>query len=222
VTERGSNASQPRRRPMRVDARRNRERLLRAAIQVVIEHGVDAPLDEVARRAGVGIATLYRRFPDRSALLRAMALDVLARVAQEARAALAEQADPFQTLGRCLHRALDLQIAAVMPVLDVQLDLAQDDQLQQAREELADLFSTIVGRAHDNGSLRADVGLGDIGLMVIRLARPLPGSFTREFDDAAAHRQLDILLDGLRAGGSAGRVAPEDRSRRWTDVRGQP
>ena len=64
------------RRGLRADARRNREHVLAAAREVFVEQGADAPLDEIARRAGVGIATLYRRFPDRAALLRAVALDV--------------------------------------------------------------------------------------------------------------------------------------------------
>jgi AcrR family transcriptional regulator len=70
--------------------------------------------------ARVGIATLYRRFPDRVALTRAVALYVLVQVAAEARAAVAEERDAFQALRRYLHRALDLRIAAVMPVRDGQ------------------------------------------------------------------------------------------------------
>jgi AcrR family transcriptional regulator len=182
---------------VRVDARRNRERLLMAARDGFVEQGVDVPLEEVAQRAGVGIATLYRRFPDRVALMRAVALHVLVQVAAEARAALAEESDGFRALARYLHRALDLRIAAVMPVLDGQVDIEHDEELAQARDELAALFEAIVRAAWRSGQLRTEVGPGDVGLMVIRLARPLPGAFTREFDDAAAHRQLDIMLDGL-------------------------
>ena len=187
---------------MRADARRNRERLLAAARDVFVEQGVDAPLEDVARRAGVGIATLYRRFPDREALMCAVALDVLRRVTDEARAVLAEETDGFHGLSRYLHRALDLRIAAVMPILGGQFDIRGHDELRVARDTLAPLFETIVARARAGG-LRADVGLGDIGLMVIRLARPLPGSFPRDLDAAAAHRQLDIVLDGLRTGAGA-------------------
>jgi AcrR family transcriptional regulator len=189
---------------MRVDALRNRERLLKAARDVFVEQGVEVALEDVAQRAGVGIATLYRRFPDRSALMRAVALDVLVQVTAEARAALAEESDSFRALARYLHRSLDLRIAAVMPVLDGQVDIEHDEALKQARDELAALFEAIVRAAWRGGQLRTDIGLGDIGLMVIRLARPLPGAFAREFDDAAAHRQLDILLDGLRGGHAAG------------------
>ncbi len=155
-------------------------------------------MEDVAQRAGVGIATLYRRFPDRGALMRAVALHVLVQVAAEARAALAEESDSFRALARYLHRSLDLRVAAVMPVLDGRVDIEHDDELKQARDELGSLFEAIVRAAWRSGQLRTDVGLGDVGLMVIRLARPLPGAFTREFDDAAAHRELDIMLDGLR------------------------
>ena len=61
------------------------------------------------------------------------------------------------------------------------------------------MYEAIVRRAREHG-LRPDVGAGDLGLMVIRLSRPLPGTFPRGFDDDLAHRQLDILLDGLRVG----------------------
>src|SRR5437870_4758030 len=99
----GRNPSVSRRRGLRADAMRNRAHVLAAARDVFVEHGADAPLDEIARRAGVGIATLYRRFPDREALLRAVALDVLARTGDEARAAEAEEPDPFGALGRYMH-----------------------------------------------------------------------------------------------------------------------
>lgn len=205
---------------MRVDAQRNRELLLVAARDVFVEQGVDAPLEDVTRRAGVGIATLYRRFPNRMALMRAVALDVLQRVTDEARAALAEETDGARTLARYLHRSLDLRIAAVMPALDGRLDIEGDDEVRGARDALAPLFGLIVDRARAAG-LRTDVGQGDIGLMVIRLAQPLHGRFSREVDDAAAHEQLDVMLAGLFAPTTstshvrrAGRSLAEVRNRR--------
>jgi AcrR family transcriptional regulator len=201
-----SSGGAPRR--LRADARRNRERLLAAARDLFVEQGADVPLEEVARRAGVGIATLYRRFPDRGALVREVALDVLARVTWEARAALAEEPDAFRALGRYLHRALDLRIAAVMPLLEDRLAIEEDAELRRARDELGDLYVHMVGEAQRRGLLRADVGLGDIGLLVIRLARPFPGLLPRSMDDTLAHRHLDLLLDGLRASSRAAASAP--------------
>src|SRR5881227_1235599 len=121
-------------RPLRADARRNREQLMAAARDVFVEQRPDAPLDEIARRAGVGIATLYRRFPDRAALLRAVALDVLARAAHEAGTAEAEEADPFAALARYMHRALDLRISAVMPALLGHISF-EDEEVRVARQK---------------------------------------------------------------------------------------
>src|SRR5437588_440934 len=104
-------------RPLRADARRNREQLLAAARDVFVEQGPGAPLDEIARRAGVGIATLYRRFPDRESLMRAVVLDVLGQVGHQARLAQAEEPDALAALVRYMHRALDVRIAAVIPAL---------------------------------------------------------------------------------------------------------
>src|SRR5712691_799585 len=130
----GRISSESRRRGLRADARRNLEHVLAAAREVFVEQGADAPLDEIARRAGVGIATLYRRFPDREALVRAVALDVLARTAHEARSAEAEEADPFDGLARYMHRALDLRISAVMPALLGRISF-EDEELRVARQQ---------------------------------------------------------------------------------------
>src|SRR5512142_3136850 len=75
---------------LRADASRNRERILAAARDVFVEEGAGAPLEDIAKRAGVGIATLYRRFPDRESLMRGVVLNVLGRSTDEARLALAE------------------------------------------------------------------------------------------------------------------------------------
>jgi AcrR family transcriptional regulator len=93
---------------LRADARRNRDQILLAARDVFIERGPDAALDEVARRAGVGNATLYRRFPDRRSLLRAVLVDVFRRVGDEARLALVEESDPFEALARYMPRLATL------------------------------------------------------------------------------------------------------------------
>lgn len=102
-------------RPLRADARDNRRRLLDAARDVFIELGPGAPLEEIARRAGTGIATLYRRFPDRHALIRDVVVDALRRTTDEARQAMEEEPDPFGALARYMHRAVDVRTAAVIP-----------------------------------------------------------------------------------------------------------
>ena len=182
---------------LRADARENRERILLAARQVFADQGPDAPLEEIARRAGVGIATLYRRFPDRQALLRGVALDGWRRAAQEARQALAEEPDAFQALARYMHRALDLRIGAVMPLLAGEIPL-EEEEIARHRAEGSASLQHMIDRAQAEGTLRRDVAFGDVGLLVIRLSRPYISPFPRDLDDRLAHRQLDLLLDGLR------------------------
>ena len=182
---------------MRADARRNRERLLAAARDVFVDQGPDAPLDAISAAAQVGIGTLYRRFPDRRALIRAVALDVLGLAAEEARLALTEEPDAFQALARYLHRALDLRISAVMPALLDHIP-PDDEEIALIRTHSWGLFQHLIDRAHAAGTLRADATFADIGLLLVRLARPLPGPIPRDLDNRLAHRHLELLLDGLR------------------------
>jgi AcrR family transcriptional regulator len=183
---------------LRADARRNRAQVLLAARDVFVEQGPDAPLDDVARRAGVGIATLYRRFPDRESLMRAVALDVLGRVGAEARQALDEEPDAFHALARYMHRALDFRIAAVMPTMLGRIPLDEDEEIARAREFAVEPVQRMIELAQGEGSLRPDVAFGDVGLMLVRISRPLPGAFPRELNDQLAHRHVDLLLQGLR------------------------
>lgn len=183
---------------LRADARRNLDRILVAARDVFVEQGPDAPLDEVARRAGVGIATLYRRFPDRQALARGVALYVWRQVTQEAQLALAEEPDAFQALARYMHRALDLRIGAVMPLLTS--DLPVDEEVRVVREQSVEPVQRMIDTTQAEGTLRPDVTFADTGLLLIRLSRPLSG-LPRALDDAIAHRHLDLVIGGLRMGG---------------------
>lgn len=101
----------------RADALRNRERIVAAAREILVESGPDVPLDEIARRAGVGNATLYRHFPDRSALILEVVHSVMARTADQAQRAAAEEADAFVALSRFVHAAADERIGALCPLL---------------------------------------------------------------------------------------------------------
>ncbi len=218
--EADATSSVPQRR-MRADALRNRERLLDATRDALIELGASAPLDDIARRAGVGIGTLYRRFPDRPALLRQVALDLLDRSAHEARTALAEEPDAFSALARYMHRALDLRIAAAMPVVVGELQMDHDEALVAARQASIERIDQIIARAHADGSLRQDVASGDIGLLLVRLTRPLPGPFPPGMHDRLAHRHLDLVLSGLRSANPA-RVSLPEPAMTLEDLRDMP
>jgi AcrR family transcriptional regulator len=182
---------------LRADARRNRERILVAARDVFVEQGADAPLEEVATRAGVGIGTLYRRFPDRAALARAVVLEALTRVVAEARLAMEEEPDAFRALARYMHRALDLRVSAVIPALLGRVPLVEDPEISRMREASARLIEELITRAQTAGALRPDVTFADITLLLVRLARPLPGPVSPAMDIDLAHRQLALYLDGL-------------------------
>ena len=186
------------RRPLRADARDNRRRLIEAARDVLIERGPAAPLEEIARRAGTGIATLYRHFPDRQALIRDVILDAMQRTTDEARQAAAEEPDPFRALARYMHRAIDVRTAAVIPALLAEAPF-DDEEIRQARQTGAAELEALTGAAHQAGTLRGDVTSGDIGLLIVRLSRPLPGGFPPETNNSLSHRHLDLLIDGLRA-----------------------
>jgi AcrR family transcriptional regulator len=189
-------------RRLRADARRNHEQLLAAARDVVVERGAGAPLEEVARRAGVGIGTLYRRFPDRTALLRAVVVDALQQSSRAAEEALAEETDGFSALSRYMHAALEFRVSAVIPVVLDSLDL-QDEEVGAAREASAALVQRIVDAANADGSLPEDITFGDVGTVLVRLSRPLPGPVPPEVDARLAHRHLDLFLAGMRAGRDA-------------------
>jgi AcrR family transcriptional regulator len=184
----------PKPRRTRADALRNREQILRAAVDLMVEQGPTAPLEMIARRAGVGIATLYRHFPDRTVLLRKVALDCLTQSAAAAKAALEEEPDAFTALARYLHDAIDLRIGVVMPMITDRVPM--DEEVQAARDESRRRFAEIVQAAHEEGSLRPDVGSGDIGLLVTRMALPLP-AISPEDNHRLSHRHLELVLDGL-------------------------
>lgn len=190
-------------RSARADAAENRRRLLVAARDVFVEQGPGAALEEISRRAGCGIATLYRRFPDRGALMRAVVLDALERTVEQAREAADEEPDRFAALVRYMHAALDIRAAAVIPALLGSVALEDDAELARARERGARNVQYLIDAAHRDGTLRPDVTFGDIGTLIVRLSRPLPGAFTSEQNTALAHRHLDLLVDGLRATAAA-------------------
>lgn len=182
---------------MRADAERNRRRLLDAACEAFLDQGPEASLEAIARAAGVGIGTLYRHFPDRSRLLRALAHDVITRTAAEADAALEAEPSAFDALRRYLHRALDVGVP-VMSRIHMLID--KDDEYRAWADAGVSALHRIFSQARREGSLRPDVEFADVGTVLVRFARPIGGGFTPALERPVAHRQLDIYVDGLRAG----------------------
>lgn len=183
----------------RADALRNRERIVTAAREMFVEHGPDVPLDEIARRAGVGNATVYRNFPDRDALVREVVCSVLDRTVRAAQQALAEGGDAFDALERFVHAAADERISALCPMVTSTFDQFHPD-LEAARERVERIVGDLMERAKLAGLLRADVGVGDLMVAVAQLSRPPAGTGCLSADPFV-HRHLQLFLDGLRAPG---------------------
>ncbi|OKH97808.1 TetR family transcriptional regulator [Streptomyces sp. CB02923] len=191
----GARAATPQPR-LRADALRNRERIIGAAREAMVEFGAEIPLDEIARRAGVGNATLYRHFPDRLELIHHVTLSVMDRTADKAECALAEESDAFRALRRFVFAAVEERIGALCPLLSDGVDTNHPDLLA-ARERLEGAVEALMGAARDSGQLRTDIAVGDLMVALTQLTRPLPGSGCTDFD-RFVYRHLVLFLDGLR------------------------
>jgi AcrR family transcriptional regulator len=186
-------------------ARRNHELLLAAAVEVFAERGVDAPLEEIARRAGVGVGTLYRHFPNREALVEAIFDRRIGELVAVARSAAAEP-DGWAALVGFLERTLELQ-AGDRVLKDVLMRYPPGaGRVASARRELRGLFEQVLERARAQGSLRPDFTLSDLALLVWSFG-PLIEA-TAEAAPNAWRRHLHLLLDGLRADSATPRPEP--------------
>lgn len=190
---------------LRADAVRNRERILAAARQAMVESGAEVSLDDIARRAGVGNATLYRHFADRRELIHHVMLAVTSRAADAAERALAEEPDAFQALRRFVHDAVEERIGALCPLLSEAVD-PDHPELLAVRRRLEKAVEVVMAAGRDAGLLRRDIALGDVMVALTQLTRPLPGPRPGGGSgggcavfDAFAHRHLELFLDGLRA-----------------------
>jgi AcrR family transcriptional regulator len=161
------------------------------------EFGPDVPLDEIARRAGVGNATVYRNFPDRDALVREVVCSVMDRTTEAAEIALTETGDAFEALERFVHTAADERLSALCPMIQSTFDQNHPD-LEAARVRCEELVVELMNRAKAAGQLRTDVDSGDLLIVVAQLSRPPAGTACFQID-RFVHRHLQLFLDGLRA-----------------------
>ncbi|MBT3165967.1 TetR/AcrR family transcriptional regulator [Streptomyces sp. Vc74B-19] len=181
----------------RADALRNRERIVTAAREMFVEFGPEVPFDEIARRAGVGNATVYRNFPDRASLVREVVCSVMDRTVQAAEQALSETGDAFEALERFAHAAADERISALCPMISSTFDQSHPD-LEDARRRVESLAVQLMDRARAAGQLRDDVEYGDLLVGVAQLSRPPAGTGCGSAD-RFVHRHLQLFLDGMRA-----------------------
>jgi AcrR family transcriptional regulator len=182
-------------RAMRADARRNREKVLSAARQVMARKGLDAQMEEIARRAGVGVGTVYRHFPTKEDLVEALAGARFERLAELARDAL-EKEDPWAAFEEFMRSAAKIQAGdlALSEVLT-----SRPEMMQRGAEAVGmlDLTAEIMERAKASGELRSDAHPTDVPMMMCALAG------TCRSPKMDPKRYIAIVIDGLRAPGSS-------------------
>jgi AcrR family transcriptional regulator len=185
-------------RPLRRDAERNRQRILEAAAELFAERGLSVTLDDIAHRAGVGVGTVYRRFPDKEQLIDALfddRMQVLVALAEECLG----QPDPWEGLAAFMERGLDLQ-AADRGLKDLLTCTAHGrERVSGGRERLAPLVEQLLRRAQDAGVARADVRHTDMALVHLMVGAIMDA--TGDVRPEVWRRLLQIVLDGLRAEG---------------------
>jgi len=187
-------------RPLRADARRNRERVLAAARAVFAESGREAQMDDVARRAEVGVGTVYRHFPTKETLIEAIAVDAFEQIAKRAGEAL-ELDDPWDGVVQTLWAGAEL-LAADRALSEVLAEMAGPVPVpQEIQQALNENVSELLRRAQAAGKLRPDVVLDDIPMLMCGI-----GAATRKAHvcPGAWRRHLTIVIDGLRASGASG------------------
>ena len=195
---------QPRRR-LRADAVRNRDAIVAVARDVFAEQGLEAPLELIAARAGVGIATLYRRFPTREKLVAAALTEKVAEYAEAAEQALAV-ADPWSGFAGFVQRICELQ-ASDRGLSDLlSMTLSADEQIEQLRRTANDRVITLIERAKTDGTLRQDFAGEDLVLLLIATAAVM--HVTGADAPAAWRRFVALALDAFRRQDSPGLPEP--------------
>ncbi|NBH10121.1 TetR/AcrR family transcriptional regulator [Amycolatopsis sp. SID8362] len=185
---------------LRADARRNRDQILAAAKTIFATSGAEAPMEEIARAAGVGVGTLYRRFPDRDALIRAVAMDNFERVLVDAKVIAAEETSSWRALERLLRQSVELQLSVQLAMVSPRalVILKSDPEVRRLRDEILDVLDGFVDGAQAEGKLREDVGAGDIAILFATLLRQMRAK-SPDVAEMAARRCVGIMIDGLSA-----------------------
>jgi AcrR family transcriptional regulator len=180
---------------MRADARRNYERLLRAADAAFVDLGAEAPLEEIARRAGVGIGTLYRHFPTRQALLEAVFRDEFEAMRAEGERLLSSPS-PGDAFARWLRVVLD-HTAAYRGLSASVMSAMRDDktELSTSMKGVHEAGAALLARAQRDGAVRSDLDSAAVFQLVCAI-----GVATEQAPDRAAQAEqlLSVVIDGMR------------------------
>ena len=185
--------------PQRADARRNREKIVAAARSAFAEYGLEAQMDEIARRADVGVGTLYRHFPTKDAMVRAIVHTHMEGMAERGREVLAKgDADPWDAFAGfmrlCGEKHLrDRGLAQVMSSQPART-------FEQAAVEsgLVDTMDQLLRRAQKSGQARADAQVQDVPLVMCAI-----GAVLESWGEPGARRFMELVLDGFGACGAS-------------------
>jgi AcrR family transcriptional regulator len=175
-------------RPLRADAARNRARVLEAALESFAEKGLSVPIDEIARRAGVGAGTVYRHFPAKEDLVLAVIADQMERII-DGGYALLETGKPGEALFTFLRAAVEWS-ATNRGLVDT---MAASDIEVKDEGKFLELLGELLRAAHQAGTVRKDVGVADVKALMVGLQA------MRSYNDDTAERLTEVVLDGLRA-----------------------
>jgi AcrR family transcriptional regulator len=183
-------------RRLRADARRNHERILEGAREVFARCGVDAQMDDVARQSGVGVGTVYRHFPTKEALMAELVRAKFRIFAENARAALGQEGEPFAVFADLLRRNADVcaRDAAMQHAL-IGFGEPIWTQVQAELEDLNAPTAELMERAQRAGTMRPDVSIRDIPMLMSGVAATMTDSGPG-FD---WHRHLELVIGMLQA-----------------------
>jgi len=184
-------------RPLRRDAERNRQRILTAASDVFNERGLDVSLDEIARHAGVGVGTVYRRFQTKEELIEALfmdRLDSVAAIADEAYAA----SDPWRGLVSFMERMAEIMAGDLGLRQMLMYATYGRDLVAVARQRNEPLIARLVQRAQAAGQLRADIQQTDIPFIVFMLTEAAHLAYAA--NPGIWRRYLTLIVDGMQPG----------------------
>jgi AcrR family transcriptional regulator len=184
-------------RPLRRDAERNRQRILKAASEVFTERGLEVSLDEVARHAGVGVGTVYRRFRTKEELVEALfddRIDAIAAIGARA----AEDPDPWSGLVSFMEQLAEMLAGNLGLRQMLMFATYGRDRVAYARQRNAPVVGRLVERAQAAGQVRGDLGATDIPFIIFVVTQAT--EFARHVSPEIWRRYLALFLDGLRPG----------------------
>jgi len=180
-------------RPVRADAARNRARVLEVAYETFAAEGLSVPIDEIARRAGVGAGTVYRHFPTKEALFQAVIADRMGRIIDDGHALL-ESEQPSEALFMFMRSmvlqwgAADRGLVEALAGVGIEISAAAPE----AEEDFLSLLADLLRPAQEAGAVRLDVGVSEVKTLMVG-CQAMQG-----YNAELAERVTEVALDGLR------------------------